>query len=185
MELVARHFGAVLELQTKLMADNRGSFQVVFNQDLATELGMTDPFVQDNHSTSASTGTVRGLHLQVKPNAQGKLVRVSRGAILDVAVDLRPGSSTHLQHVAVELSADNRKQLFVPRGFAHGFCTLAPDTEVLYKVDGDWDPHAERTIRWDDPAVGIDWPVSAADATLSDKDRNGPPLSDFLSEFPT
>ncbi len=183
MELIARHLGDVLELAAPRFEDDRGSFTVAFNVDAARALGLHDSFVQDNHSISGPKGTVRGLHLQVAPHQQGKLVRVTQGSILDISVDLRPQSPTFAQHVAIELSASNNRQVFVPRGFAHGLCTLEPDTHVLYKIDGPWSPEAERSIQWDDPELGIDWPVDRADATLSDKDATGPPLADFLAEL--
>ena len=151
--------------------DARGFFSEVFSVPRFEAAGIGLPFVQDNHSLSEHRGTLRGLHCQVAPRVQGKLVRCVRGAIWDVAVDARPGSATFGQHVAAELSAENWAQLWVPPGFLHGFCTLAPDTEVIYKVTDLYDRGAERGVRWDDPDLAIPWPVPAAEVKLSDKDR--------------
>lgn len=139
-------------------------------------------FVQDNHSYSARVHTVRGLHLQIAPWAQDKLVRVVRGSALDVAVDLRPGSATFGQHVAVELSAENRRQLFIPKGFAHGFMTLRDDTEVMYKISGTYAVQAERGLLWHDPALGIDWPAGPDQVVVSTKDMGLPTLENALAE---
>jgi len=139
-----------------------------------SELGLHFQFVQDNHSLSAHPGVVRGLHYQNEPMAQTKLVRVLSGAIFDVAVDIRPGSPTFGQWVGVILSADNKRQLVVPRGFAHGICTLVPDTQIMYKVDQFYSAEHDRGILWNDPDIGIEWPVS--NPILSDKDSNLPLL---------
>jgi dTDP-4-dehydrorhamnose 3,5-epimerase len=179
VKVVATHLGGVLVLQPRRFADDRGSFTETYRRSVLAGLGIPDEFVQDNQSHSVRAGTIRGLHLQVDPHAQGKLVRVLRGRILDVAVDLRSGSSTLHQHVGVELSAAAGNQLWVPVGFAHGFCTLEPDTEVLYKVTRPYEPSAERSIRWDDPQLAISWPFAAAEVTLSDKDRVAPGLAQF------
>jgi dTDP-4-dehydrorhamnose 3,5-epimerase len=163
--------------------DARGFFSETYNRAGLLEHGIDVAFVQDNHSLSAETGVVRGLHFQTAPRAQDKLVRVVRGAILDVAVDIRHGSPTYGQHVAVVLSAENWQQLWVPKGFAHGFCTLEPDTEVLYKVTDYYAPECDRGLLWNDPALGIDWPVTSAAAVLSDKDHKHPPLADLPKYF--
>lgn len=183
MELVARHLGDVLEIKTPVHRDDRGYFSVPFNAESAAALGITEPFVQDNHSLSITPGTIRGLHLQLDPWAQGKLVRVPQGRVLDVVVDLRPASPTCGQHVAIELSEMNAHQLWVPRGFAHGFCTLDPDSALLYKVDAPWNRDAERAIRWNDPTLGIDWPVSEREAMLSDKDAVAASFEEVLAEI--
>jgi dTDP-4-dehydrorhamnose 3,5-epimerase len=156
--------------------DGRGFFAETFRKDwLEAQTGPIE-FVQDNHSCSSKSGTVRGLHFQVTPTPQAKLVRVVRGAILDVVVDLRKSSPTYGQHVATTLSAENFAQLYVPIGFAHGFCTLEPDTEVVYKVSDYYDPSTEKGLLWNDRALKIVWPVGPNDVTISDKDRNYPPL---------
>jgi dTDP-4-dehydrorhamnose 3,5-epimerase len=154
--------------------DDRGFFSEVYNADRFAEHGLPADWVQDNHALSRRRGTIRGLHYQVAPFEQAKLVRVVRGAIHDVVVDLRPGSPTRGRHEAVTLSAGNWAQLLVPAGFAHGYCTLEDDTEVLYKVSAPYAPEHERGIRWDDPALGIDWPVSATEAIVSERDRRLP-----------
>src|SRR4051794_30186664 len=151
--------------------DQRGFFSETYNRRDFTRAGMAGDFVQDNHSLSVEIGTVRGLHYQLPPAAQAKLVRVVRGAVLDVAVDLRRGSPTFGRHVAQTLSPGRWNQMFVPVGFAHGFCTLEPDTEVVYKVTGYYSRAHDRGVRWDDPGLAIDWPVDPTAAVLSDKDR--------------
>jgi dTDP-4-dehydrorhamnose 3,5-epimerase len=160
------------------MGDERGFFAETWNRDRFREARIDVDWVQENHALSVSAGTVRGFHYQVAPAAQAKLIRVVRGAALDVAVDLRRGSPTFGRHVAIELSAENFRQLLIPIGFAHGYCTLEPNTEILYKVDHVYTPDTERGIRWDDPALGIDWPVRPEDAVLSEKDRGLPMLAD-------
>ncbi|MFA6205266.1 MAG: dTDP-4-dehydrorhamnose 3,5-epimerase, partial [Methylocystis sp.] len=140
-------------------------------------------FVQDNHSLSRDVGTVRGLHFQTAPFAQDKLVRVVSGRILDVAVDLRRSSQTFGRHVVVELSKENWRQLFIPIGFAHGFVTLEPDTEVIYKVTNFYSPQHDCGVAWDDPDIGIAWPAAAESAVLSDKDRKWPRLRDLAEVF--
>jgi len=157
-------------------ADERGFFSEVFSAR-AFEPVETRPFVQDNHSWSAQPFTIRGLHFQTAPRAQGKLVRVARGCVLDVAVDLRRSSPTFGKHVAVELSAANWRQLWVPVGFAHGFCTLEADSEVLYKVTDYYSAEHDFGLAFDDPALGIAWPVAPDRAIVSDKDRKHPGLA--------
>lgn len=148
--------------------DARGWFTESWSRPDFTALGIGNDFIQDNHSRSAMAGTVRGLHFQAPPHAQAKLVRCVRGRIFDVAVDIRRGSPSFGHHVSRELTADNHEQLFVPAGFAHGFMTLEPDCEVLYKIDAPYAPDAEDAVRWNDPALGIAWPELAP--TLSAKD---------------
>lgn len=152
-----------------------------YNQKQFEQLGIHINFVQDNHSYSAEAGTLRGLHYQLEPMAQSKLIRVLSGAIYDVFVDIRKDSPTYGQWKGVILSADNKRQLLIPKGFAHGFCTLVPDTHILYKVDQYYSPNHDRGILWNDPALGIDWPVS--DPILSDKDRQHPVLADAENNF--
>jgi dTDP-4-dehydrorhamnose 3,5-epimerase len=153
----------------KKFGDNRGFFSETYNAGMLAELGIQDRFVQDNHSLSVEKGTVRGLHYQNPPHAQAKLVRVSRGSILDVVVDIRRGSPTYGQYVAEELSAENWNQLYIPVGFAHGFCTLAEDTELQYKVSDYYSPESDAGILWNDIALNIAWPDFAG-AQLSPKD---------------
>ena len=158
--------------------DDRGYFSETYSRKVFAAAGIGDEFVQDNHSLSAEPGTVRGLHYQTAPFAQGKLVRVVRGAIFDVAVDLRVGSPSFGAHVAATLSAANGHQLYVPAGFGHGFCTLEPDTEVVYKVTAYYSRAHDRGVRWNDPALGIAWPVAPGKAVLSAKDSVLPHLAE-------
>lgn len=174
---------AVKIIAPRRFGDMRGFFSEVWSRRAFREAGLDLDFVQDNHSLSASRGTLRGLHFQSAPFAQDKLVRVPRGRILDVAVDLRQSSPTYGQHVAVELSAENWLQLLVPAGFAHGFCTLEPDTEVVYKVTADYAPANDHGLAFDDPDLGIAWPFPADAVTLSDKDRRHPRLADLPAYF--
>ncbi len=163
--------------------DNRGAFSETYNAKTWADLGISTAFVQDNHSKSSNPGTVRGLHFQSPPNAQAKLVRVIAGAILDVAVDIRVGSPTYGKWVGVELSAENGRQLLIPDGFLHGFVTLSPDVEVLYKCSDTYAPQSEGSVRFDDPDLGIDWGIPADKATLSDKDAKAPSFADLKSPF--
>lgn len=171
-----------LLITPKRFGDARGFFSETYNAKSLAEVGVNLNFVQDNHSMSAEPGTIRGLHFQSPPKAQAKLVRVTRGRILDVFVDLRKGSPTYGQHDQAELSAENWQQLLIPEGFAHGFCTLEPHTEVLYKTTDYWAPECESGILWNDPALGIAWPHFAG-ANLSDKDKLLPVLSALTSPF--
>lgn len=164
----------VLLITPKKFADERGFFSETWNADKLKAHEVPATFVQDNQSFSAQKGTVRGLHCQIEPYAQGKLVRVLRGAIWDVAVDIRQGSPTYGQWVAAELSVENWTQIWIPCGFLHGFCTLVPNTEVLYKVTASYAKDCERSVRWNDPALALPWPVGAEEAVLSDKDRDAP-----------
>ncbi len=173
----------VLLLEPRKFGDARGFFSEVWKRQPLADAGVDVDFVQDNHSLSAERNVVRGLHYQRPPSAQAKLIRVVRGAILDVAVDVRAGSPTFGRHVSAVLSAANWRQMFVPKGFAHGFCTLEPDTEVIYKVDAYYDAAADAGILWNDPALGIDWPLDTEDAILSDKDRVAPCLGDISPPF--
>lgn len=168
----------VLEITPRRFGDARGFFSETYNAERFAAAGVDMVFVQDNHSYSAPAGVLRGLHYQLAPRAQDKLVRVVRGAILDVAVDIRRGSPEFGRFVALEVSAEKGNQILVPKGFAHGFVTLVADTEVIYKVTDFYSPGHDRSIRFDDPAIGIDWPVAALAVTLSDKDRAAPLLAD-------
>ena len=176
-------FGAVLEVSPAKFGDNRGFFSETYNRKLFNSAGLDVEFVQDNHSYSAGAGTLRGLHFQVPPAAQGKLVRVTCGEIFDVAVDIRNGSPTFGQWVGVKISAADWNQIFIPPGFAHGFVTLAPDTEVVYKVTDYYSPEHDRTIRYDDQAIGIDWPSFGTPFELSQKDSNAPLLAEVDTVF--
>jgi dTDP-4-dehydrorhamnose 3,5-epimerase len=177
VDVIETSIPAVKLLRPSRHVDPRGLFAETFSARALTAIGITTTFVQDNHSISLRVGTVRGLHFQTPPHAQAKLVRVVRGAILDVAVDLRDGSPTFGRHVAAELTAANWIMMFVPEGFAHGFCTLAPDTEVVYKVSSYYEPAHDHGVRWNDPALDIDWPVREEAAILSAKDRGLPLLA--------
>lgn len=184
MTLTARTFrivGPVL-VAPKRFGDARGFFSETYNARQFADVGIDCAFVQDNHSFSVERGTVRGLHFQSPPRAQAKLVRVTRGRIFDVFVDIRKGSPTFGQHGAAELSAENWEQLFIPIGFAHGFCTLEADTEVLYKTSAYYAPDCEGGILWNDPALAISWPEFAG-ANLSDKDRKLPGFVELDTPF--
>jgi dTDP-4-dehydrorhamnose 3,5-epimerase len=174
---------AVKIVTPKKFGDHRGFFSETWSRKAFTEAGLDLDFVQDNQSLSAPVGTLRGLHFQSPPFAQDKLVRVTRGRILDVAVDIRTSSPTFGQHVAVELSAENWRQLLVPIGFAHGFVTLELDTEVIYKVTAPYAPQNDHGLAFDDPALGIDWRLPLSGLTLSDKDRKHPRLAEMLRYF--
>jgi len=173
----------VVLITPPIFRDPRGFFSETYNSTMLAAAGIRQAFVQDNHALSRSKGVLRGLHFQVDPHAQGKLVRVVRGAIFDVAVDIRRGSPTYGRHVAATLSAENWAQLWVPVGFAHAYCTLEPDTEVIYKVTDFYAPECDRGLAFDDPDLGIAWPIAAAEAILSDKDRRHPRLRDLPAFF--
>ena len=173
----------LLEIRPKRFDDDRGFFSETWNEAAWREAGIAIDFVQDNHSLSKARGTLRGLHFQAPPSAQAKLVRVTRGSAFDVAVDLRPDSLTYRQWAGVTLSAAEWNQLLIPEGFAHGFLTLEEDTEVQYKASAAYSPTHDRAIRFDDPAIAIDWPLPAADLILSDRDRFAPLLADVDTGF--
>lgn len=163
--------------------DPRGWFCESYNERTFTDAGVNCAFVQDNQTYSAHSGTVRGLHFQAPPHAQNKLIRVLKGRIVDVALDIRRGSPSFGRHVRVELDAERGDQLFIPSGFAHGFATLSADVEVLYKVDACYDRDSEGAIRWDDPRLEIDWGVSGEQAVISPRDAAAPLLDDLNSPF--
>jgi len=165
-------------VEPTIFGDKRGYFMETYNYNDFREAGIDKVFVQDNQSFSAPQGTVRGLHFQIPPQPQAKLIRVLSGAILDIAVDIRPTSPTYMTYVAVRLDAEGGEQLFIPHGFAHGFCTLTPDVMVAYKVDSYYSPSHDRGILWNDPDIGIEWPVGEDEAVLSEKDRKAPRLRD-------
>lgn len=181
MQVIETKLPGVLILEPKVHGDHRGWFSEVYSKRTLAEIGIEIDFVQDNQSFSAQKGTLRGLHFQNNPKAQTKLVRCTRGVILDVAVDIRRGSPTFGQWIAVELSADNKKQLLIPKGFAHAFLTLTEDVEVQYKVDEYYAPDCDRSIRYDDPEIGVDW--GAITPVLSEKDLKAPLLKDCDFNF--
>lgn len=183
MEFIEHDIPGVWEIRPKRFEDARGYFCETYKRSAFAEREINLDFIQDNRSLSRLEGTVRGLHFQTPPFAQAKLVSVTRGAILDVAVDIRRGSATFGRHVALRLDAASGAQLLVPEGFAHGFCTLEPDCEVAYKVSAPYSAAHDRSIRWNDPALGLPWPVSAEAATLSDKDARAPLIADAPELF--
>lgn len=183
MEVTATALKGVLRIVPRRFQDGRGFFCETWNRRRMAAAGLDIDFVQDNQSRSALAGTVRGLHYQAPPHAQGKLVRVLRGAIVDIAVDVRIGSPSYGRWVAERLSAEDGGQLWVPRGFLHGFVTLEPDTDVLYKVDNYYDRESEGSVRFDDPELGIDWGIDGEKAILSEKDAAAPSFRDFRSPF--
>jgi dTDP-4-dehydrorhamnose 3,5-epimerase len=170
-------------IQPSRFGDERGWFMETYSAPRLAALGVDLAFVQDNHSYSRPAGTLRGVHFQRPPHAQAKLVRCLRGRIMDYAVDLRRGSPTYGRHIAVELSADNAAQLFIPVGFGHAFITLEPDVEVAYKVSDIYAPQCDGGIAWDDPTLAIDWPLPPGGPVLSAKDAALPRLADFDSPF--
>ena len=177
MEVLDSDIAGVRILQPRKFEDNRGFFYESYNLETLKTFGIDTVFVQDNHSYSRNKGTLRGLHYQVAPRVQAKLVRVIRGAVIDVAVDIRDGSPTFGKSVSVMLSAQNMRQILVPGGFAHGFCTLENDTEVLYKTSAPYSPEHERGILWDDPDLAIEWPFPKEEITLAERDTRFPTLS--------
>jgi dTDP-4-dehydrorhamnose 3,5-epimerase len=183
MDVTALEIPDVKLIKPKIFRDERGFFSETYSKSALKAAGIDVEFVQDNHSLSRERGVVRGLHFQIPPRAQDKLVRVIRGSIFDVAVDIRRGSPTFGRHVAVVLSAENWWQLWVPKGFAHGFCTLEPNTEVVYKVTDLYAPECDKGITWDDPALAIAWPIASGTAIVSEKDRKHPRLSELESPF--
>ncbi|TWD92376.1 dTDP-4-dehydrorhamnose 3,5-epimerase [Neobacillus bataviensis] len=182
MNIVKTSLSSVLIIEPKVFGDHRGWFTETYNETIFKEAGIHINFVQDNQSFSAAKGTLRGLHYQLNPKAQTKLVRCTRGSIFDVAVDIRKGSPTFGKWFGLELTAENKKQLLIPKGFAHGFMTLTDDVEVQYKVDELYAPECDRGIIWNDPAVGIEWPISIS-PVLSAKDEKAPLLVDAENNF--
>ncbi|MBQ6298590.1 MAG: dTDP-4-dehydrorhamnose 3,5-epimerase [Selenomonadaceae bacterium] len=178
MQVTKTALEGVLILEPKVFGDARGWFMETWSARKFEAAGLNFNFVQDNQSYSAQKGTLRGLHYQTAPFAQAKLVRCTRGKLLDVAVDIREGSETFAKWVAVELTADNKKQLLIPRGFAHGFLTLTDDVEIQYKADNFYAPNCDGNIRWDDSEINIDWPF--APTILADKDAKAPTLKERL-----
>jgi dTDP-4-dehydrorhamnose 3,5-epimerase len=183
MEITTTELPGVLILTPKRFGDDRGFFSEVYNRDVFMREGIDIVFVQDNHSLSRDVGVVRGLHFQSPPHAQDKLVRVGAGVVFDVAVDIRKGSPTYGDWIGVELSAENGKQLLVPKGFLHGFITRAPNSELLYKCSDVYAPDCDGAVNFADESLAIDWGMPVADAILSDKDRAAQSFADFESPF--
>jgi dTDP-4-dehydrorhamnose 3,5-epimerase len=183
MDVAALDLPGLLLFSPRRIGDERGFFSEVWREDVFRAHAGDIALVQDNHSRSAKRGTLRGLHYQKPPTAQGKLVRATRGSVLDVAVDIRHGSPTFGRHAAVELSAANWAQLWVPPGFLHGFVTLEDDCEVLYKVSSYYSPADDGGVAFDDPDIGVAWPFPADELTLSAKDRAAPRLKDLPAHF--
>ena len=183
MDVEKTALDGVFILTPKRFGDDRGFFSEVWSRPAMARHGLDIDFVQDNHSFSAEVGTVRGLHYQAPPHAQDKLVRCGAGSVLDVAVDIRKNSPTYGKWVAVELSAENGKQLFVPKGFLHGFSTLQPNSELLYKCSDIYAPDCDGSVHWASKSLAIDWQVDSSNAVLSDKDAIAVDFADFDSPF--
>jgi dTDP-4-dehydrorhamnose 3,5-epimerase len=181
LKVIETKFKDAFLIEPKVFGDHRGFFMESYNEKVFKELGLEYRFIQDNHSLSVEAGTLRGLHYQLEPFAQTKLVRVIRGAVYDVIVDIRKGSPTYGQWQGFILSEENKRQLLVPKGFAHGFCTIVPNTEVLYKVDDYYSPEHDRGICWNDPDLNIDWPTNSP--ILSEKDSKHPRLVEAENNF--
>ncbi|SDL38532.1 dTDP-4-dehydrorhamnose 3,5-epimerase [Maridesulfovibrio ferrireducens] len=181
MNLIETEFPGLIILEPKVFRDERGFFLESFNRPFFAKNGLPVDFVQDNHAYSSGIGVLRGLHLQLPPHAQAKLVWVTRGAVSDVVVDLRKGSPTYLKSFKIELSAENFRRLFIPKGFAHGYETLTEENEFMYKVDAGYAPESEAGIRWNDSDLAIEW--KAENPVLSEKDNKLPSLAQFESPF--
>ena len=181
MELIKTEIEDLYIIEPQVFHDNRGWFMESYSAQKFNENGIDIEFIQDNHSLSKEKGVLRGLHFQLEPKAQTKLVRCTRGAIYDVAVDLREGSPTYKKSFGVELSAENKKQFLIPKGFAHVFLTLSNNVEVQYKVDEYYAPEYDRSIKYDDPEINVDWGIE--EPILSDKDKNAPLLKDSDCNF--
>lgn len=183
MEVRSTAIPEVKLIKPRKYGDHRGFFSETYNKKELSEAGTALDFVQDNHSLSTEKGVIRGLHFQIPPFAQDKLVRVIRGSVFDVAVDLRKGSPTFGKHVSAIVSAEEWNQILVPIGFAHGFCTLEPNTEVIYKVTNYYAPDCDRGVLWNDPQLEISWPVSEREVILSDKDKRQPRFAELATFF--
>ena len=183
MKITSLQIPDVKLIEAKVIKDSRGFFLESYSKRKFEQAGIKCNFVQDNHSSSKDAGIIRGLHFQLPPYAQSKLIRVTKGRIWDVAVDLRKTSPTYSQYVSAELSAQTLKMLFIPAGFAHGFVTLVPNCEIQYKTDAYYAPESEGGIRWDDPDLAIDWPIQYNSAILSERDAILPAFANFQSTF--
>lgn len=183
MKVIETEIPEVKVISPTRFGDDRGWFEETYRRDILAAEGIHDVFVQDNASLSVACGTIRGLHFQAPPSAQAKLVRVFVGSVLDVAVDLRLSSTTYGRHVSIEIDGRSGQLVYIPSGFAHGFCTLEPNTLISYKVSTPYDGRCYRSLAWNDPALGIEWPVAAADAVLSAEDRVAPDLDGIGKVF--
>jgi len=183
MEIKERKIKGVFEIALNPLGDHRGFFMRTYDNEIFKKNGLDRFWVQENHSSSSRKGVVRGLHFQLPPFSETKMVRCISGAILDVFVDLREGSDTFGEWDSIELSAENKKMIYIPRGFAHGFCTLTEHSEVVYKVDNFYNPENERGLLWNDPEIGIAWPVSDNEVILSDKDKKNLTLNEFKQDY--
>lgn len=181
MNFIKTEIEGLVIVEPKVFGDHRGFFMESWSERAFAEAGLNYTFVQDNHSSSTVKGTLRGIHFQRGDKAQAKLVRCVRGRVLDVAVDLRPGSPTYKKWVAVELSEENKRMVMIPRGFGHGFVTLTDNVEFLYKTDNPYAPESEGGIRWNDPELNIDWGLQ--NPVLSDKDKVNPFLKDAVTDY--
>lgn len=181
MNKIEMEIEGVYLIEPQVFGDHRGYFMETYSRDKFSQMGINNIFVQDNQSFTAKKGTLRGIHFQNNPMAQAKLVRITKGAVLDVVVDLRKGSPTYKKWITVELSAENKKMLFIPRGFGHGFLTLTDDVEFCYKVDNLYSKECDRGVRFDDPSIGIHWGIS--DPILSQKDKQAPTLEESDCNF--
>ena len=180
MIIIERKFKAVFEIQLEAHEDERGFFMRVYDTQLFEEYKIHRNWVQENHSLSVEKRVIRGMHFQLPPHSEAKLIRVINGKIYDVFIDLRKGSPTLGQWDSINLSADNKKMIYIPRGFAHGFCTLTKNCEVVYKVDNYYAPDSEGSIRWNDPDLGIDWPMN--NPILSEKDLKAKSFREFIEK---
>jgi dTDP-4-dehydrorhamnose 3,5-epimerase len=183
MEITETALPGVRLLTPRRFSDARGFFAETYSRRVLSAAGIDIEFVQDNHSLSRAAGTMRGLHFQSPPHAQDKLVRCGQGALFDVAVDIRAGSPTYGQWTGQELTAENGRQMFIPKGFLHGFMTLLPDTEIVYKCSDFYAPACDGAVRWNDPAIAIRWPLESDPTAISPKDAAAPLLADFISPF--
>jgi len=181
MNVIKTDLEGVLIIEPQVFGDNRGWFMETYSKSKLQELGIDAEFVQDNHSFSAQKGTLRGIHFQNEPAAQAKLIRCTQGSVLDVAVDLRKGSPTYKKWVSIELSAENKKMFFIPKGFGHGFMTLEDNTEFQYKVDDYYSKENDRSIKYNDPEIGVDW--GQVEPVLSEKDKSAPLLKNSDVNF--
>ncbi len=183
MEIAESEIVGVRIIRPRTFADSRGAFHETYSKRRYAEAGIEDEFVQDNHVLSRGKGTIRGLHFQTPPFVQAKLVWVVRGAVWDVVVDLRHGSPTFGRHQGIRLAAGGGEQIYVPQGLAHGYCTLEPDTEIVYKVSADYAPDHENGVLWNDPGLAIPWPVTGEEAIIAERDQNLPRLDELPQIF--